>query len=377
MKRLMVMIFALAMTLTCINVAYAQGAMYPHPEVETEITVNEEGTVENNSGRVWNTIKGEIVRPDMEFGALRYSVYLPENYDDSIEYPILVYLHGGSMGYIRDAKITPWSKDLFKYSEPIAKCIENCIILAPQAPGTVAGSKTSTNAYWSGLDVVVGSTVDNSDSSPYLRATQKLMSEFLKKGILYKENTYKIDASRLYLAGHSMGGIGSFTMLRDCPDVFAAAIIGAGIGDPDTVDLWKDTPVRIFHGTLDETVVYEAFEVMSQALEDYPNAKTISLKRANHNIKHEMYTNTNFSWMGKQKRDIVTEIPEENSSSTDSRDSDVTSVTKNPQENSSSTEKQDSNATSNTKTIVLSAVAIVVAVIIISVFIKKRKALKK
>ncbi len=225
------------------------------------------------------------------------------------------------MGYVRDAKVTPWSKDLVKYSEPIAKSIENCIILAPQAPGVPSG-QPSPNAYWSGLEIVVGSTVDNSDSSPYLRATQKLMSEFLEKGISYKENTYKIDASRLYLAGHSMGGIGSFTMLRDCPDVFAAAIIGAGIGDPDTVDLWKDTPVRILHGTLDETVVYEAFEVMSAALEDYPNAKTVSLKKADHNIKHEMYTNTNFSWMAKQKRDITTvlEIIEEDSLETENQD---------------------------------------------------------
>lgn len=38
MKRLIVMLFALAMILTFTNVAYAQGKIYPHPEVETEIT---------------------------------------------------------------------------------------------------------------------------------------------------------------------------------------------------------------------------------------------------------------------------------------------------------------------------------------------------
>ena len=196
MKRLMIMIFALAMTLTCINVAYAQGAIYPHPEVETEITVDEEGTVTNNSGRVWNTIKGEVVRPDMEFGALRYRVFLPENYDSSIEYPILVYLHGGSIGY-RRGEVTPWSKDLARYSEQVAKGIENCIILAPQAPGNSVSGQPTKNAYWSGLEVVSGSTVDNSDASPYLRGVQRLLSSYLKKGISYKENTYKVDVTRV------------------------------------------------------------------------------------------------------------------------------------------------------------------------------------
>ena len=41
------MLLVLAVTLTF----FAQASMYPHPEIETEITVNEEGTIENNSDR--------------------------------------------------------------------------------------------------------------------------------------------------------------------------------------------------------------------------------------------------------------------------------------------------------------------------------------
>ncbi|MBQ7037075.1 MAG: hypothetical protein IJN74_06270 [Clostridia bacterium] len=111
------------MTLTFSAATNAQGVMYPHPEVETEITVHEEGTLKNVSGRVWKTIAGEVVRPDMEHGALRYNVYLPENFDSKKEYPILLYLHGSSMGYRRNSKITPWSRDLETYSELIAKGI--------------------------------------------------------------------------------------------------------------------------------------------------------------------------------------------------------------------------------------------------------------
>ncbi len=342
MKRFIVMICVFAMTLTFSVVTYVRGAMYPHPEVETEITVNEEGALENFYGRVWKTIAGEVLRSDMEYGELRYCVYLPENYDSNKEYPILLYLHGGSIGYLRDAKITPWSKDLEIYSEQIAKGIENCIILAPQAPGTSVSGEYVGNAYWSGIspgEILDGATVDKNDSSPYLRATQKLMSDFLEKGVSYKENTYKIDVSRVYLAGHSQGAIGSFMMLKDCPDVFAAAIIGAGIGDPDSVDLWKDTPVRIFHGKQDFSVTYEAFEIMAEVLKDYPNAELFPLENADHNIKTYMYTEENFSWMAKQDRDatIITEII----------------------------------------IFIALAVIMVIAVIIIFLFINKRKALKQ
>ena len=342
MKRFTVMIGVLAMTLTFFAATCVHGTMYPHPEVETKFTVNEEGTLENNADRVWKTIEGEVLRSDMECGALRYFVYLPENYDSNKEYPILVYLHGGSIGYHRGAKITPWSKDLKSYSEQIAKGIEDCIILAPQAPGTSVSGEDVPNSYWSGLsakEILGGGTINKSESSPYLRATQKLMSDFLEKGILYKGSTYKVDASRVYLAGHSQGAVGSFMMLKDCPDVFAAAIIGAGIGDPDSVDLWKDTKVRIYHGKHDNMVDYEACEIMAQALKDYPNAEIFPLEYADHDIKPYMYTEENFSWMAEQDRDAI----------------------------------------GNTRIIVLIvlAVMVVIAVIILSVFIRKRKVLKK
>lgn len=288
----------------------AKGVMYPHPEVETKVTTKEGGDIFSVSGRTWKNVYGTVVRDDMEHGELRYEIYLPKNYDSKKEYPFLLYLHGGSIGYNRTQGITPWSRDLYEYSDYIADNIENCIIFAPQAPGTTKDDRELENAYWSGLSVAAilnGATVNKTDSSPYLRAVEKMMADFLETGISHGNNTYNIDASRLYLAGHSQGGIGSYSILKDCPDMFAAAIIGAGIGDPEAAKTWASTtPVRILHGTEDKTAVYGATEAMAEAVKDYPNVEIITLVGKDHNIKPSMYKvasgQESLAWMAKQQR---------------------------------------------------------------------------
>ncbi len=313
MKRLTAIICAimLMLSVTC----SAAGKMYPHAEVKTDMTATD-GEVKASSGRVWKTVSGEVTREDMEYGELRYTVYLPNNYDANKEYPFLLYLHGGELGYFRTVGATPWSKDLngsYKYAESIANSIEDCIIFAPQAPGAPNEIKDRKNAYWSEVPaggIVSKITEDKSESSPYLRAVEKMMENYLEKGISHNGNVYNLDASRLYLAGHSMGGIGSYTILRDCPDMFAAAVIGSGIGDPGSVDLWKSTPVRICHGTNDKTIPYKSTEVMAEALKNYPNAEIVTLDNGDHNIKPFIYganwdggANENFAWMASKDRD--------------------------------------------------------------------------
>lgn len=314
MKRFLITMCLIVTMFSFCMTTYAKGEMYPHPEVETDITSNE-GEEKSKSGRTWKKVYGTVLRADMEYGELRYNVYLPENYDSKEEYPILLYLHGGSMGYLRTEGITPWSKDLVEYSDDIANNIENCIIFAPQAPGVPVGTKDKRAAYWSGMaSLEVGTaTQDKTDSSAYLRAAEKMMADFLESGISYGNDTYNIDSSRVYVAGHSMGGIGTYTILRDCPGMFAAAIIGAGIGDPDSVDLWADTPVRIFHGTEDTTIPYKTTEVMAEALEEYPNVEIIPLKGVDHNTKPFMYQvgpgQDSLSWMAEQVRDESGHMP--------------------------------------------------------------------
>jgi len=287
-----------------------------NPHTEMELTREEGETKSLSSDRIWKTISGAACRQDMEHGELRYSIYLPEGYDSKTEYPLLLYLHGGDLGYHRSGGYTPWAKELNgfdeAYAEIIAEAIDNCIIFVPQAPGAPREVKDAVGAYWSGMPTgMVGSaTEDKSESSSYLRAVEKTMAEFLEKGISHSGNVYSVDASRLYVTGHSMGAIGTYTIFRDCPDMFAAAIIGAGIGDPESVDFWKNTPVRIYHGTNDKVIPYESTRVMAAALENNKNAEIRTLEGVGHSIQSYMYLMMNeegksesFSWMAEQSRE--------------------------------------------------------------------------
>ena len=312
-KGLAIAIIALAVA-TCILAAalavviavYPRGDVYSHPELEAKVVANN-GIQTSSKGTTWKTVFGSVTREDMEYGELRYTVFLPSDYDESKEYPILLYLHGGSIGYLRTPGATPWSRDLKTYADVIAENIKDCIIFAPQAPGRPAELKMQGNSYWSGLPSgkVATTVTDASESSPYLRAAEQLLESYIKNGISYGDNAYRIDRSRVYLAGHSMGAIGAYTALRDCPNVFAAAIVGAGIGDPETVDKWKNTYAHIIHGRYDNTIHYTATEEMQKALTENSKVEIIPLDRE-HSIKPYMYTKEQFAWMAEKDFDDVT-----------------------------------------------------------------------
>jgi predicted esterase len=68
------------------------------------------------------------------------------------------------------------------------------------------------------------------------------------------ESKYAIDKSRVYLAGFSMGGFGTWSTAYDQPSRFAAiAPVAAGSGNPDLMPLLKDVPAWVFNGGADTT----------------------------------------------------------------------------------------------------------------------------
>ena len=73
---------------------------------------------------------------------------------------------------------------------------------------------------------------------------------------------YRIDPSRVYLAGQSMGGYGTWRLVQLYPDLFARAIIWSGLMTPagGTVNLEdlfgnsSNVPLLVMHGALDPLV---------------------------------------------------------------------------------------------------------------------------
>lgn len=76
---------------------------------------------------------------------------------------------------------------------------------------------------------------------------------------LYNEviSNYRIDKSRVYVTGISMGGYGTYIATLDHPKKIATIVpLCGGINDSDTsrICTLKDIPILTFHGTADDQI---------------------------------------------------------------------------------------------------------------------------
>jgi dienelactone hydrolase len=293
--------------------AEKQADPYSDWTITDEVTVQED-TV-SQEGAVWKTLYGTVTADELSFGELRYWVYLPEKPERGRTYPLVLYLHDSTVSYNQGPYI-PWTQTLnrrdLKVADELRKELGDCIIFAPQAPstksGTVAGSGwTNTNG-----GEFKNLTEETSGPTYYLKAVGKLLAGYVNRGIRYEKTRYTVDEDRLYLIGDSMGAIGAYAMLEDFPETFAAVMVRAGIGNPGGVDAWKDTPIRIFHGTVDTNVRYECSTRMIEALKaaGAKDAERISVEYGSHDIRDVVYQtkdeaghNVYLGWLAQQSRE--------------------------------------------------------------------------
>jgi predicted esterase len=76
---------------------------------------------------------------------------------------------------------------------------------------------------------------------------------------------YNIDAARIYLMGHSMGGYGTWSVAMDHPEVFAALGPISGGGNTAGMEKIKSIPQYVVHGDNDATVPVSQSRTMVEA----------------------------------------------------------------------------------------------------------------
>lgn len=88
----------------------------------------------------------------------------------------------------------------------------------------------------------------------------------------------------MYVGGLSMGGMGTFELVRRNPSLFAAAFPICGGAHPATAPLLLKTNWWIFHGLKDDVVDPEFSKKMADAIERRGGQMRLSLfPNANHN----------------------------------------------------------------------------------------------
>ncbi|MBQ0125803.1 MAG: prolyl oligopeptidase family serine peptidase [Clostridiales bacterium] len=188
--------------------------------------------------------------------SLPYRTYYPSGYDenDGEKYPLLLFLHGhGECGTDNELHI----RVLQKPNELLDRVIkaDTCIIVAPQCP--CAEEKYE----WVNLHHKWGTgSRECPENTPTvaLSAAKELLDTFIA--------TKKVDTARIYAAGISMGGYGTWEMITRYPDVFAAAVPVCGGGFPSCAERLKNVSVWAFHGEADGTVPARGTHEMEAAM---------------------------------------------------------------------------------------------------------------
>ena len=157
-------------------------------------------------------------------------VYVPRDYDPSIEYPLVVLLHGYGAGGGAENLYLGLSNQT---------TAEQFILLVPNGTTDNVGS-----AFWNSDPIRSSEEVDD---VAYLR---RLIDE--------AKANFRVDPRRVYLFGHSNGGFMSYRMACDASDVITAiaSLNGMPPEDPSECDPERPVSVLQIHGTLDDSVIY-------------------------------------------------------------------------------------------------------------------------
>ncbi len=204
---------------------------------------------------------------------LPYRILLPLNYDANQEYPLIFLLHGaGERGSDNQSQLVHggalFLKDSIRQAFP-------AIVVFPQCPLT---------SFWSNVEFKMDSVsrefIFSANKPPTI--AMDLLQQLLQKTL----KDYKVKKKQVYVGGLSMGGMGTFEIVRRNPKLFAAAFPICGGGDPSTAEDMKKVKWWVFHGAIDAVVPPKYSQIMVDAL-----------KAVNADVQFSLYPNVNHnSW---------------------------------------------------------------------------------
>lgn len=177
-----------------------------------------------------------------------YRILFPEHFDPQKTYPVLFFLHGrGESGIDNEKQLINGGK---LFLQPDVRERFQAIFIFPQCP---------ENSYWSNVNITADTagkrTFNFKKGGKPTKAMQSLLSmidDFLEKPY--------VNHQQVYVGGLSMGGMGTYELLRRKPKTFAAAFAICGGDNIANVRKYKHVPLWIFHGGKDD-IVNPAFSI--------------------------------------------------------------------------------------------------------------------
>ncbi len=164
-----------------------------------------------------------------------FILYVPQNYDENQATPLVLNFHGFG-GCISD-----YSSEIGEsYAMNALADSENFIVAYPQA----AYRPEKEDVYWEPGDNGIQDIYEN----------DIYFVEQLIEGI---SQTHNIDLSKVYACGYSNGGMMTYSLACNRPEIFAAVGIMSGVMLSEECDGMQDIPVITFHGIDDQVLPYQ------------------------------------------------------------------------------------------------------------------------
>lgn len=176
---------------------------------------------------------------------LPYRMFEPKREDDEI-YPMVLFLHGSggtgtdNLGQFKDLIVPPtvWAFPENQTQHP-------CYVLVPQGPDRPSWPHARIPALKALLDSLIANN--------------------------------PIDSNRIYISGLSMGGMGTWAIIQEHPDYFAAAVpicVGGDVNELDGI-INNHLPIWAFHGEVDPVVDIDAFSDRWNAEDAFTGQRTL------------------------------------------------------------------------------------------------------
>jgi len=178
---------------------------------------------------------------------LPYNVFYPKTYGKE-KLPLVLWLHGA--GERGDDNVSQLIHIVPYLASSITQKRFPSVILAPQC---------AADDYWTPIIRGEWRVMSGGKTTPSMAACMELLDKVAKDK--------RIDASRIYIGGLSMGGFGTFDLLARRPELFAAAVPVCGGADLEKVASYKSVPIWVFHGAKDPVVPADLSRSLIKALE--------------------------------------------------------------------------------------------------------------
>ncbi len=223
---------------------------------------------------------------------LPYRLLLPENYNPAEKYPLVFFLHGaGERGRDNEKQLVHGAalflRDSIRKNHP-------AIVVFPQC---------MEESYWSNVNIVKDSSGKrrfyfrkDGDPTKAMKLAMRLLEDI--------QRHYPVNNKQVYAGGLSMGGMGTFEIVRRNPKTFAAAFAICGGADPATASKIRKVKWWIFHGGKDDIVDPDFSRKMEAALKQAGAYVRFTLyPEANHNSWDATFAEPALlSWLFSQKK---------------------------------------------------------------------------